>query len=175
MSNPRKRPLSSMGCPPNSMLNILAHATLKDHPDLNSLKEYPTLKVDKDARSLGISAQELVNAYINCVENNPLQPSAPPMDMVMECPHNSMLNRLAHATLIDHPNLRKLREDPTDKVINDAKFLGMTAQELVDVYINCVEQPSAPPMDGGRRRSRKYKNRRSCKRSKRSKRSRRRN
>jgi hypothetical protein len=160
------------------MLNRLAHATLKDK-NPNDLMEYPTLQIDKDARSLGMSAKELIEVYLKCVENNPVQPSAPPMDMFMGCPPNSMLNRLAHATLIDHPDLRKLREDPTEKVVNDAKFLGMTAQELVDAYINCVEndreQPSAPPMDGGRRRSRKYKNRRSSKRSKRCKRSRRRN
>jgi len=99
------------------------------------------------------------------------------------CPPNSMLNRLAHNVLkyqqLKNENLDDLIDYPYLGMDREAKKLGLrSAKELVQVYQKCVSEnpePSAPPMDGGRRRSRKYKNRRSSKRSKRCKRSRRRN
>ena len=98
------------------------------------------------------------------------------------CPPNSMLKRLAHNVLkyqqLKNENLDDLIDYPYLGMDREAKKLGLSAKELVQVYQKCVSEnpePSAPPMDGGRRRSRKYKNRRSSKRSKRCKRSRRRN
>ena len=106
----------------------------------------------------------------------PPRPSPPPPPRLPPCDIDSEMYAKAYNTLANQnlSTLVRLIRDPPQQVIDDAALSGITPAELIGRYVRCLRYhtPSAPPMDGGRRRSRKYKNRRSSKRSKRCKRSR---
>jgi hypothetical protein len=110
----------------------------------------------------------------------PPRPSPPPPPpRPSPCDRDSEMYAKAYNTLVNQnlSALSRLVQDPPQQVIVDAALEGITPAELIGRYVRCLRYhiPTAPPMDGGRRRSRKYKNRRSSTRSKRCKRSRRRN
>jgi hypothetical protein len=102
------------------------------------------------------------------------------------CPANSAFNQLAKMR-IGNKNVDELRKSPSKEIMDDALLLGKTPDEIIDIYVNCIAQnplgepppppplePSAPPVEaveGGRKRSRKHRNRRGSRsKSKRSRR-----
>jgi hypothetical protein len=105
-------------------------------------------------------------------------PPPPPPPRPSPCDRDSEMYAKAYDALAneDISNLEMLKQNPPPQVVTDANKFGISPADLIERYVRCLQYhtASAPPMDGGRRRSRKYKNRRRS-RSKRSKRSRRRN
>jgi hypothetical protein len=78
------------------------------------------------------------------------------------CPPSSLFNQLANLR-IGNKDADELRKSPSQEIKDDAAYTGKTADEIIGVYVNCIAQnpvPSAPPMEAGRKRSRKHRNRR---------------